>query len=191
METVSADDHVETAGWRSLKSNIHAMGVLLNPGDAVAENSFTTTFDLAVDIFGQISARNRYIPATGGPPEDIDIEPADPLSFRIYDPQFLDVVSIALEVGKNPHSFRDVEAQAPKIEGVTAGTQLWRPFDKGRFHPINRKPIRKGRAGDARSRNKDRHYAGNIAKFYPARSGALDCAPSMCIRGRSSLSHTR
>ena len=66
----------------------------------------------------------------GGLPNNVDIESSDPSPPRVNNSQFLDVVSIALEVRKNLHSFRDVEAQPPEIDGITAGTQPWRPFDE-------------------------------------------------------------
>ena len=99
MKTVGADHEVKTPGLRVLKSHLHVVGSLANSRDAIAKDRFAISFDLAVDIPGEIAAGDRHVSVVSSLAENVDVEASGALSFPVDDSQFFDAVTVALDLG--------------------------------------------------------------------------------------------
>src|SRR6185437_7830403 len=75
----------------------------------------------------------------------------------VYDPNFLDNVPPAADLGQRAHLLSNIETHTPEIDDVAAHSQLGRFFNDRRLQAVMRQPIRKRRSCNSRSAYQDLH----------------------------------
>ena len=55
--------------------------------------------------------------------ENIDVEAADPVAFRINQTHLFGVIAFGFQIGEKPHTRGDVKTSPPKINNVATGAQ--------------------------------------------------------------------
>ena len=154
METVRADHQVEATVVRAFEGHAHAIGLVVQCDDRIAEQDLGGALDLAEDQPREIAPREGHEASAGQLVEDPRPEPGDATSAIVNDAQLAHVIADAIDLGEQPHPLRDVVAEPPEVNGVAAGAQRG-ALDERRREAMALQPVGERRAGDPDARDED------------------------------------
>ena len=117
VQAVGADHEVELPPGAAAERDVHA-AVVVDRLNRVAENGLDLSRQRAGDGCGEIGAGDGDIPVACTH-EHRRRERRDPPPMTIDGAHLAEAVAAAPQLGDDAHPFRDVEARAPEVHGVT------------------------------------------------------------------------
>src|SRR4051794_19573585 len=119
MQAVCPDEKVEPAPAAVLQLDFDVIRFLFDENDLVSENGFN-----AADLFEQhareVAALKSNVLSIRQLGEDVCTEADKSMASFIYDPKFLGVVAVAIDLRDQSHPFGDGVAEPPEINDIAS-----------------------------------------------------------------------
>ncbi|MBA8888678.1 hypothetical protein FHW12_002911 [Dokdonella fugitiva] len=157
MQSVRTDDEVEIACGGAFEAHAHAIGVLVDAGDRIAEQRFDLAVECGEDRRGEVAAPYAREPIAGEPSEHVDVEAAAAAAVCVDIAHLADLVAESTHVRQHAHPFGDVVAKPPEVDDVAALAQPRSLFDEDDLVAGTLQPPGQRRSGDTRSVDRDAH----------------------------------
>ncbi len=157
MQATGADDEIEFARRTALQVHLHAVIVLLDRGDAVAEDGLHVISDDAVDHDGEITV-SQAGELAGHPVESLGTESTHLAPAPVDQLHLSHAVSGGLQLRTESHPLSDPISSTPEVDDIAAGPQLRGLFNESGLMAATLQPVSQGRTGDAGAVDHDSHH---------------------------------
>ena len=123
MQSIRTDHKIEVALTSTFELNLHTACRLMKADNLVVENDFCGAFDLLEQQSREVAASERHITPSRQFTEDTGPKAGYRLTSVAHDPQPAHVISDAVDLLRQTHTFGNVVSKTPEVDDVAAGTK--------------------------------------------------------------------